>query len=130
MFMDHYKNIQELIEKDIILKRKHRIIESYSTLETYFNIGKNIVEAQGGEQRAKYGNDLINKWSKDLTDKQALTIKSILKSPIIIRVNQEIDELSERALKQFILEKTEEFLLELGAGFTCSGSEARLENYI
>lgn len=57
--MDYYKNIKNLIEKDIILKKKHRLIENNSTLKTYYEIGRNIVEAQGGEIRAKYGNGLI-----------------------------------------------------------------------
>ena len=34
------------------------------TLMTYFNVGKILVEAQGGEKRAKYGNGLIKKYSK------------------------------------------------------------------
>lgn len=66
--MDYYKNIQNLIEKDIVLKKKHKLIENDFTLKTYYEIGKNIVEAQGGKKHAKYGNNLINKWSKGLTE--------------------------------------------------------------
>lgn len=63
--MDYYKNIQNLIEKDIVLKKKHRLIENDFTLKTYYEIGKNIVEAQGGEIRAKYGNGLIKEWRRN-----------------------------------------------------------------
>ena len=66
--MDYLNNIKELIEKDIVLKKKHRIIENNSTLITYFEIGKLIVEAQGGKARAKYGNGLIKNWSIELTN--------------------------------------------------------------
>ena len=37
-------------------------------LNSYFEVGKVLVEAQGGEARAKYGNGLIKNWSKELTD--------------------------------------------------------------
>ena len=66
--LNYLDNIKELIEKDIVLKKKHRLIENNSTLNTYFEIGRLIIEAQGGEDRAKYGNDLINTWSKTLTN--------------------------------------------------------------
>ena len=51
--MEYLNNIKDLIEKNIILKKKHRLIEENSTLNAYFEIGKLIVEAQGGEKRAK-----------------------------------------------------------------------------
>jgi len=65
--MNYLNDIKILIEKDIVLKKKHRLIENNSTLNTYFEIGKLIVEAQGGETRAKYGNGLIKEWSNVLT---------------------------------------------------------------
>ena len=36
-------------------------------LESYYNVGKLLVEAQGGEERAKYGDGLIKEYSKRLT---------------------------------------------------------------
>ena len=212
--MDYYKNIQNLIEKDIVLKKKHRLIENDSTLKTYYEIGRNIVEAQGGAARAKYGNGLIKEWSKKLTgkygkgydisnlkrmrqlyivfqkggtlshqltwshyysllsmkdeskrnyyintcikqnlsvrqlrekiknneyerleykddmklvtDETELTIKDMMKDPLLIKVNKNVDKLSERALKEFILNRIEDFLLEIGCGFTYYGSEVKL----
>ena len=218
--MDYLKNIKKLIEKDIVLVKKNRLKEENSRLNTYFNIGKLIIEAQGGEKRAKYGNGLIKQWSSELTklygkgydytnlsrmrqfylvfekigplaqlssnlswtnlsiilpikeenkrnyyinlcirqnltkrvlrekiknkeyerleyknnielinDDNKLTIKDMIKNPIIIKVDKCIDKLSEKALKQYILEKIEEFLLELGIGFTYVGSEYNLGGY-
>lgn len=214
-FMNYLYNIKNLIEKDIILYKKHRLIENNSRLNTYFEIGRLIVEAQGGEKRAKYGNMLIKEWSKELTDlygkgydytnlsrmrqlyltfqnvgplgqlswshyryilpinnnskrnyyinlclKQNLsknqlieriknkeyerleykdnielisedkeiTMKDMIKDPILINIDNSIDKLSEKALRQFILEKIEEFLLELGYGFAFIGSEVKLGN--
>ena len=53
----------------------------------------------------------------------------MIKNPILIKTNRINNKLSERALKQFILEKIEEFLLELGYGFTYVGSEYKLGSY-
>ena len=39
------------------------------TLHTYWNIGRLIVEAQGGKKRAKYGDGLIKEWGHKLSDK-------------------------------------------------------------
>ena len=66
--MEYLDNIKNLIEKDMVLKKKHKLIENNSTLNTYFEIGKLIVVAQGGKERAKYGNRLIKEWSKTLTN--------------------------------------------------------------
>ena len=214
--MNYLNDIKILIEKDIVLKKKHRLIENNSTLNTYFEIGKLIVEAQGGETRAKYGNGLIKEWSNVLTQlygkgydytnlsrmrqlyltfknigpvgqlswshyryilpikeeskrnyyiniciKQSLTkrqlidkiknkeyerleyqdnieliteskqvtIKDMIKNPILINTSKYVDKLNEKALKNFILEKIEEFLLELGYGFTYVGSEYKLGKF-
>ena len=221
--MNYLNDIKNLIEKDIVLKKKHRLIEEDSRLVTYYEIGKLIVEAQGGESRAKYGNGLIKEWSKELTelygkgydytnlsrmrklylifqnvgpvaqqltklgtlcqqlswshyryilpledpskinyyinisikqnlsikelrekiknnkyerleykdnielitDTPEISIKDMIKNPILIKVGSD-NKLSEKALKQFILEKIEDFLLELGYGFLFGGSEYKL----
>ena len=41
--------------------------DNSETLLTYWNIGKLIVEAQGGEKRAKYGDGLIKEWGNKLS---------------------------------------------------------------
>ena len=215
--MTYLENIKELIEKDIVFNRKIRLHEENNKLNTYFEIGRLIVEAQGGEKRAKYGNGLIKEWSKELTlnygrgfdesnlkrmrqlyltfqkggavphqltwtnlsiilpikeeskrnyyinlcikqnlssrqlktkiknkeyerleykedielirDSNDLTIKEMIKNPILIKTDSKVDKLSEKALKEFILDKIEEFLLEIGVGFTYVGSEIKLGNH-
>ena len=64
-----------------------------------------------------------------ISDNYELTIKDMIKNPMHIKVDKEIDKLSEKALKQFILKKIEEFLLELGVGFTYVGNEVKLGKY-
>lgn len=63
----YYKNIKSLIENNIVEVRKQEISVNNHTLMTYFNVGKLLVEAQGGEKRAKYGDGLIKEYSKKLT---------------------------------------------------------------
>ena len=63
----YYKNIKELIETNLVEVRKHEINRNYHILITYFNVGKELIEAQGGETKAKYGNGLIKKYSARLT---------------------------------------------------------------
>ncbi len=65
----YYEEIEHLIKKNEISKRVRKLEENYSLVETYWHIGKIIVEAQGGSKRAKYGNELIKKWSIELTNK-------------------------------------------------------------
>ena len=60
---------------------------------------------------------------------ESLTIKDMIKNPIIINTTKNIDKLSEKALKEFILDSIEKFLLELGVGFTYVGSEYKLGRY-
>ncbi len=36
-------------------------------VECYWNVGRLIVEAQGGKEKAKYGNELLKKWAEKLT---------------------------------------------------------------
>ncbi|MCH5180595.1 MAG: DUF1016 family protein [Erysipelotrichales bacterium] len=59
-----YENIKKLI----IESRKQVITYVNTTmLYTYWNIGKMIVEEQGGKTKAKYGNKLITELSKQMT---------------------------------------------------------------
>ena len=62
----YYKEIKERI----IDVETTEQVKNYTTnrvkLENYYEIGKLIIEAQGGEKRAKYGDGLIKEYSKKL----------------------------------------------------------------
>ena len=47
--MTYLDNIKNLIESDIVFQKKSRIHEENHKVNTYFEIGKLIVEAQGGD---------------------------------------------------------------------------------
>jgi len=64
---DYYVEIENYIKRNEVNKKRRILEENYDTLNNYWNIGKLLVEAQGGEARAKYGNELIKKWSIKFT---------------------------------------------------------------
>lgn len=66
---NYYSEIENIIKRNEVNKVIRRIEENNDTLENYWNIGRLIVEAQGGEKQAKYGNELIKKWSVKFTEK-------------------------------------------------------------
>ena len=64
--MNYYNEIKkELIDNEVYKRIKDYSKNKYE-LERYYNVGKLLVEAQGGEARAKYGDGLIREYSKRL----------------------------------------------------------------
>ena len=64
---DYYSEIVNYIEDLEVNKRVRELKDNYDTLLTYWNIGKSIVDAQGGKSRAKYGNALMKNWGEKLS---------------------------------------------------------------
>ena len=215
--INYYNQIKETLIKNEIYKKVKDYSKNKSDLNAYFEVGRLIVEAQGGEKRAKYGNKLIKEYSEKLTnelgkgftvsnlrkmrqfyllfrkrstlsseltwshytellkikninevkyyiyitDKQNLSVRELrekiksneyerigykeeleepkintfIKNPIIIKVGDKNKKLTEYALHQLILENMDDFLKELGVGFTYVGSEVKIKigdryNYI
>ena len=58
---EYYEEIEHLIKKNEIQKQIRWLEENNTLVTTYWEIGKILVEAQGGASRAKYGNELIKK---------------------------------------------------------------------
>ena len=63
-YYDEIKN--ELINNEIYKKVKD-YSKNRNELSTYYNVGKILIEAQGGEDRAKYGDGLIKEYSLKLS---------------------------------------------------------------
>ena len=55
--------------RDLIINSRRLVYQTanFAMVETYWRIGEKIVETQGGVERAKYGNELIENLSKKLT---------------------------------------------------------------
>lgn len=69
MKQNYFEEIEHLIRRNEINKKARVLEDNSDTLKTNCLIGKLLVEAQGGETRAKYGNELIKEWSKEYTEK-------------------------------------------------------------
>ena len=220
--MNYYNQIKEQLLNNEIYRKVKDYSKNKNELETYYNVGKLLIEAQGGEERAKYGDNLIKEYSKKLvndvgkkynyktllkirkfylffqkfatvsrqltwshyvellkfndinqinyyikiTKEQNLEIRKLrekiknkeyerlneetkeklinneekqiqdfIKHPIIIKNKYKCEEISEKVLKNLILEDLDDFLKELGEGFTYIENEYRIKigeryNYI
>ena len=209
------------MKKQKVNKEYHDYFKNKDLVNNYFEIGKLLIEAQGGEEHDTYGNKLIKTWSVELTEKfgkgydasnlrrfrqfysefkmcgtvchtltwsnirillpiknenkrnyyinmcikknlsarelkkeiknnaferlsladkeniklisdknEVLTIKDTLKDPVLITINEDLDNISEEKLAKIIRKELEIFLLELGCGYTYAGKEVRMgESY-
>ena len=66
--MNYYKEIKNELINNEVYKRVKDYSKNKNELNAYYNVGKLLIEAQGGEDRAKYGDGLIKKYSKKLND--------------------------------------------------------------
>ena len=67
--MNYFNQIKNLIEK-IEVNENVRVLESNKEkVQTYYEIGKLLYEAQGNKKRAKYGSELIKKLSNIFEEK-------------------------------------------------------------
>ena len=64
--MNYYNEIKQHLINNEVYKKVKDYSKNRSDLNTYYNVGKLIVEAQGGDKRAKYGDNLIKEYSKKL----------------------------------------------------------------
>ena len=213
----YYQNIKGLIESHLIEEKKNEIKTNYHKVKTYYEIGKTLIKAQGGKERATYGNQLVKKYALLLAEEYGVSynyksllrirqfylcfekvapvgrqfelswthykillpiknenkrnyyinsaiehgfskrqliayiksnayerllkndniklkyidnnkseetdILSMIKNPILIKINKKINKITEKALKSFMIEQIEATLLELGMGFGFMGSE-------
>ena len=60
----YYHEIKDLIENYEVNHRVRALQDNTEKLQMNWNIGRLLVEAQGGSKRAKYGDGLIKQWSK------------------------------------------------------------------
>ena len=62
-----YSEIREELLNNEVEKKVSNYVVNRNELSMYYNVGKILIEAQGGEERAKYGDGLIKKYSDRLT---------------------------------------------------------------
>ena len=215
---NYYNEIKNIIETYEVNHRVRALQDNSEKLQMNWHIGRLLVEAQGGLNRAKYGDGLIKQWSIDFmrdygkhynvrelrrmrqfyllfsiwsavpteiswshiieilslknknemnyyinqvilnhlstrelrsmikskaydrlsyTDKENitliennnknnLTIEDMIKDPILIKVDNNVNKLDEKALHKYIISMLENRFLELGTGFALIGHEYKI----
>ena len=61
--MNYYNEIKNRLIDNEIYKRVKDYSKNKNDLNTYYEVGRLLIEAQGGEKRAKYGDNLIKEYS-------------------------------------------------------------------
>ena len=208
--MNYYNQIKDVLINNEVYKKVKDYSKNKNELNSYYEVGKLLVKAQGGEARAKYGNKLIKEYSERLTrelgkgygvsnlkdmrkfylifqksqtlsgqltwshyieilrlndsDKMNYYIRmcevfnlsvrelreriksneyerigykeeleepkvnTLIKNPIIIKTVESIkDKITEKVLHQLILNDLDNFLKELGIGFSYIGHEVKIK---
>ena len=64
--MNYYNEIKNKLIDNEVYKRVKDYSKNRNDLNTYYEVGKLLIEAQGGEERAKYGDRLIKEYSERL----------------------------------------------------------------
>ena len=65
--MNYYNEIKDILINNEVAKKIKDYSKNKNDLDSYYQVGKLLIEAQGGEIRAKYGDNLIKEYSKKLT---------------------------------------------------------------
>ena len=60
------------------------------------------------------------------TNNTPLSIKDMIKDPIILKTNKNMDKIDEQAIHKYIISLLEDKFLELGTGFTLAGHEYKI----
>ena len=59
--MNYYDEIKNYVKKVEIGRAIKEANANKELVDCYWNVGRLLVEAQGGKEKAKYGNELIKK---------------------------------------------------------------------
>lgn len=65
--MNYYDEIKNYVKKVEIGRAIREANTNKELVDCYWNVGRLLVEAQDGKEKAKYGNELIKKWADALT---------------------------------------------------------------
>ena len=65
--MNYYNEIKNKLIDNEVYKRVKDYSKNRNEISTYYEVGRLLIEAQGGENRAKYGDGLIKEYSERLT---------------------------------------------------------------
>ena len=118
--------------------RELLIVKDFNEIIYYINICEknNLSRRQLHERIKSHEYDRLSDETKlKLINEVQLKVDDLIPNPVIIKTDSPKEELSEYALKQLILNDLDEFLNQLGTGFTYVGNEFKIKfenryNYI
>ena len=118
--------------------RELLIVKNIDAIMYYIDVcEKNNLSKRQLQERIKSReyDRLSNETKNKLITKEQLKVNDLIPNPIIIKSNLSNEDISEYALKQFILNNIDNFLNQLGDGFTYVGNEYKIKvgntyNYI
>jgi len=91
---------------------------------------QNLSQRQLCDRIKKHEYDRLNEEAKNkLIKSEEIKVSDLIPNPIIIKSSSLNENLSEYALKQLILNNLDDFLLQLGNGFTYVGNEFKIKYY-
>ena len=118
--------------------RELLIVKNIDAIMYYIDICErnNLTRRQLQERiKSKEYDRLSSETKNKLITKEQLNVNDLIPNPIIIKTNIKKEELSEYALKELLLNNLDDFLNQLGMGFTYIGNEYKIKvgntyNYI
>ena len=120
----HYRELIPLKEVKII---NYYLNVSIKNKLTYRQLGEKI--------KSKEYERLPKEAKEKLISDEACELTELIKNPVVIKVNKNYENISEKLLQKIILEDIESFMNELGDSFSFIGSEYKIKlgdryNYI
>ena len=120
----HYRELIPLKEVKII---NYYLNVSIKNKLTYRQLGEKI--------KSKEYERLPKEAKEKLISDEACELTELIKNPVVIKVNKNYENISEKLLQKIILEDIESFMNELGNSFSFIGSEYKIKlgdryNYI
>lgn len=112
----HYREL-------LILSNKEEILYYIKICEEN-NLSKNQLHER---IRSKEYNRLSDIAKDKLVNNHEIDLPDLIPNPIVIKVNDRMEKLTEYALKELILNNLDNFLLQLGFGFTYIGNEFKIK---
>jgi len=107
-------------------------LKNIDEIKYYINIceQQNLSQRQLYDRIKKHEYDRLNEEAKNkLIKSEEIKVSDLIPNPIIIKSSSLNENLSEYALKQLILNNLDDFLLQLGNGFTYVGNEFKIKYY-
>lgn len=107
-------------------------------IKYYISISEenNLTKRQLHERIKNHEYDRLSEITKDkLINNYKVGLPDMISNPIIIKINDKLEKITEYALKELILNNLDEFLFQLGSSFTYIGNEYKIKlgdryNYI